>query len=72
MTITAERVRELFSYSEETGLLTRLVRTAQCVHVGDVTGSLHQEGPSGGQDRRAALHGPPRCVALEDGRMAVP
>lgn len=41
--ITAERVRELFSYDANTGLLTRLMRTPN-TKVGDVAGSRDSRG----------------------------
>jgi hypothetical protein len=43
-TITAERLREILSYSEETGVFTRLQRTSTRIHVGDVAGSLDANG----------------------------
>ena len=42
--LTAERLRELFHYNSETGVLTRLVRTSNSVKVGDVAGWLTSEG----------------------------
>lgn len=36
----AARVRELFHYDQETGLFTRLVRTSNCVRVGESAGVL--------------------------------
>lgn len=42
--ITAERARELFHYDPESGVLTRKIRTAQRVQVGDAVGSLRKDG----------------------------
>ncbi|CAI1840075.1 Uncharacterised protein [Serratia grimesii] len=39
MSISAERVRELFHYDQDTGVFTRRVRTALRTKVGDIVGS---------------------------------
>ncbi len=44
--LTAERLREAMHYSPATGVFTRRIRTANCVKVGDVAGSLTGEGYS--------------------------
>jgi hypothetical protein len=44
MTITAERVRGLFAYSERTGLLTRLVAARVRARVGDIVGTPNGDG----------------------------
>jgi len=43
-TLTAERLRELLDYNQETGVFTRLVRTAQRVRVGDTAGCKDTHG----------------------------
>ncbi|MGA2636598.1 HNH endonuclease [Methylocella sp.] len=42
--LTAERARELFAYDPESGLLTRLVRTANRTRAGDIAGSPRKDG----------------------------
>ena len=42
--LTAQCLRELLHYDQDTGLFTRLVRTASCVRVGNVAGSLMKNG----------------------------
>ena len=42
--LTAQRLRDLFTYDRSSGNLIRLKRTARCVRVGDVAGSLSDEG----------------------------
>lgn len=43
-TLTAERLREVLNYNPQTGIFTRLVRTAQRVQVGDTAGCKAQRG----------------------------
>ena len=42
--LTVERLRQLFAYDVSTGLFTRLVRTSNSVHVGDVAGTKNVHG----------------------------
>lgn len=42
--ITAEELRRLLHYSQESGLFTRRVRTNPCVQVGDVVATPHPRG----------------------------
>ncbi len=42
--LTAERLREVFHYSPETGALTRLVRTAFHTRVGEIAGWTNTDG----------------------------
>jgi hypothetical protein len=42
--LTAERLREVLSYDQETGIFTRLVSATNRVNVGDVAGYVHQSG----------------------------
>jgi hypothetical protein len=43
-TITNERLHELLNYDPETGVFTRKVRTANCIHIGDVAGYKRPSG----------------------------
>ncbi len=42
--LTAERLRALLDYDQSTGVFTRKVRTARCMKVGDVAGSVNSNG----------------------------
>lgn len=42
--LTAERVRDLFSYDQQTGILKRRIQSAQNTKVGDIVGSLEKSG----------------------------
>lgn len=42
--LTAERLRSLLDYDQSTGVFTRKVRTARCMKVGDVAGSVNSNG----------------------------
>ena len=44
--LSAEKLRELFSYDPATGAFTRLVRSAHCVKVGDIAGCKTSTGYS--------------------------
>ena len=39
--ITQSELKRLFHYDQETGLFTRLVRTTNSVHIGDVAGTMY-------------------------------
>jgi hypothetical protein len=36
--LTQERLKELFSYNQDTGLFVRIVATSNCIKVGDIAG----------------------------------
>jgi hypothetical protein len=44
MSVTAERLRELYDYNPDNGLFTRKVRTSNRVKVGQIAGSINAEG----------------------------
>lgn len=51
--LTAERLRELLAYDRETGIFTRLTRSARSVQIGDVAGGL--ETANGGVYKRIKI-----------------
>lgn len=42
--VSSDRIRELFNYSPENGLLTRRIRTAKCTQLGEVAGTYDKKG----------------------------
>lgn len=44
MTITAERLRELLEYDEDTGVFKRKARTSNRISIGDIAGSSDAKG----------------------------
>ena len=50
--LTQERVRDLFDYNPETGVVTRRIRTSNCTNVGDIVGTPSKGYVQVGKDAR--------------------